>query len=53
MNQIGEWDLKNLNKNFNIFKILSLWPRPQGPVMSADGSDKNFWPVAIMIPNRN
>ena len=22
-------------------------------VMSAGGADKNFWPVFIMIPNRN
>ena len=22
-------------------------------VMSADAADKNFWPVSIMIPNRN
>ena len=22
-------------------------------VMSADGADKNFWPVSIMIPKRN
>ena len=43
--------LKNLKENFKIFKILR--PRPQGHVMTADGADKSFWPVSVLIPNRN
>ena len=50
MNQISDrLGLKNLNENFYILKILSLWPW----VLSDDGADHNPGPVYIMISNIN
>ena len=42
--------LKTLTKTLT-FKFFDLDLKVT--VMSADGADKNFWPVSIIIPNRN
>ena len=42
--------LKTLTKTLT-FKFYDL--NLKVTVMSADCADKNFWPVSIMIPNRN